>query len=84
MSRRKSDASSASPKARRGLVHTPVAAVVGLLALAVIGIDLIRGGLDLAAAGERAGVVLAVAIAIDHLIAPVVRALLPAARRELP
>ena len=71
-----------SGRPRLGLVHTPVAAVIGLLALAVIGIELIRGSLDLAAAGERAGVVLAVAVLLDNLVVPVVRLLLPNAGRE--
>ena len=71
-----------STRPRLGLVHTPVAAVVGLLALAVIGIELIRGRLDLAAAGERAGVVLAVAVLLDNLVVPIVRLLLPSVRRE--
>ncbi|HWC36516.1 MAG TPA: hypothetical protein VG650_17045 [Mycobacteriales bacterium] len=79
---------SKSSKPRRSrfrLVHTAPSAVVGLLALAVIGIGLIRGRLDLAAAGERAGVVLVVAVLIDNLIAPVVQMALQAQRKpELP
>lgn len=76
---------SKSTKSRRSrvrLVHTPVSAVIGLLALAVIGVGLIRGQLDLAAAGERAGVVLVVAVLIDNLVAPVVQLVLPRAQRE--
>ncbi|HVS67356.1 MAG TPA: hypothetical protein VHE56_02305 [Mycobacteriales bacterium] len=74
--------SSAPRRSRPRFVHTPVSAVIGMLALAVIGVALIRGRLDLAGAGERAGAVLMVAILVDNLVAPVVQLVLPRAARE--
>lgn len=75
--------SSSGKRPRVALVHSPFAAVVGLLALAVIGLGLVRGQLDLKAAGERAGIVLVIAILVDHLVVPVVAMVLARPRRDV-
>lgn len=60
---------------RRRLVHSPVVALFGLAGLAVLAVMMLRGQLDLVAAGQRAAVLLAVVLAVERLVLPACRAL---------
>ena len=67
---------------KRRLLRSPWTSGVGLLALAVVGLGLIRGQLDLWQAGERSLVVLVAVVAADHLLLPLVYLLLRTGQRR--
>ena len=62
-------------------VQSPVLALVGLLALGVVALDLLQGGLTVAQAGTRAAVVLGVLVVVDRLVLPLARMLVGAPAR---
>lgn len=60
---------------RRHLVHDRHVALGGLAGLALIAVMMLRGALDLVAAGQCAAVLLVVVLLVDHVALPVCRAL---------
>lgn len=56
-------------------VQSTTLALVGLLAMGVVALGLLRGTLDVVQAGERAAVVLVVLLVTDRFVLPIGRAL---------
>ena len=64
-----------APRSRRGLVRTRAVALAGLAGLALVAVQMLRGTLDLFSGAQRAGVLMLVVLAVEHVALPVARTL---------
>jgi len=64
------------------LVKHPVLAVIGLIALGLVGAKLWTGDLSVSEAGLRVAVLTGVLMAVERVVLPVARSLVAAGHRE--